>query len=103
MPIGDSITQGVGDTPEIGYRDNLYQYLQNKGINFAFVGPDGEAPYQGFFQRGAHIRDLLTAGEKYLSPDIMNLYQPNVVILHLGTNDQRAAHRPLFFGWRNFV
>jgi len=94
MPIGDSITQGVGDTPEIGYRDNLYQYLQNKGINFAFVGPDGEAPYQGFFQRGAHIRDLLTAGEKYLSPDIMNLYQPNVVILHLGTNDQGLPTGP---------
>ncbi|MBN1542536.1 T9SS type A sorting domain-containing protein [candidate division KSB1 bacterium] len=88
MPVGDSITEGVGDTPEIGYRDNLVQYLQNRGISFTFVGPDGSAPNSGFFRRAMHIEDFLDGGRKVLSPEIMNQYQPNLIILHIGTNNE---------------
>ena len=87
MPIGDSITDGVGSTGA-GYRSQLYDKLQ--GVNFSLVGPNGAAPYNGHFTRGAKIEEFYTGGYGTGVRDIassMNTYQPDIILIHLGTNN----------------
>ncbi len=87
MPIGDSITDGVGSTGA-GYRSLLYDKLQ--GVNFSLVGPNGTAPYNGHFTRGAKIEEFYTGGYGTGIRDIassMNTYQPDIILIHLGTNN----------------
>ncbi|HOH07247.1 MAG TPA: GDSL-type esterase/lipase family protein, partial [bacterium] len=87
MPIGDSITDGVGSTGA-GYRSQLYDKLQ--GVNFSLVGPNGAAPYNGHFTRGAKIEEFYTGGYGTGIRDIassMNTYQPDIILIHLGTNN----------------
>lgn len=85
MPIGDSITAGYRSSTGNGYRGPLYTELINQGDALDFVGsqrsgvmfdPDNE----GYF--GDRIDQIsgLISGE-------LALYQPNVVLLHIGTND----------------
>src|SRR3954468_23529667 len=38
MPLGDSITWGVGSARQSGYRAALYQRLTSAGLNVDFVG-----------------------------------------------------------------
>ncbi|MBD3373980.1 T9SS type A sorting domain-containing protein [candidate division KSB1 bacterium] len=86
MPIGDSITKGVGDDDDYGYRDDLSDLLTQRGISHTFVGPDG-TNYPGFFQGGAEIQEFLRGGVKALTADIINTFQPDLIIVHLGTNN----------------
>src|SRR5262245_50352644 len=51
MPLGDSITYGLGGTPG-GYRDRLYTDLQNAGFSFTFVGSSTENPSRLLSQAG---------------------------------------------------
>jgi len=88
MPVGDSITAGyqnIATNNNNGYRGPLYSELISQGDALDFVGsqrhgvmfdPDNEGYY------GKRIDEVaaLTSGE-------FALYQPNVVLLHLGTND----------------
>ncbi len=88
MAVGDSITAGYQNIPtnsNNGYRGPLYNELISQGDALDFVGsqrhgvmfdPDSEGYY------GKRIDEVvaLTSGE-------FALYQPNVVLLHLGTND----------------
>jgi len=85
MPIGDSITAGYRSSTGNGYRGPLWPELINDGDALDFVGsqrsgvmfdPDNE----GYFgDRIDQIAGLIN-GE-------LALYQPNVVLLHIGTND----------------
>lgn len=87
MPIGDSITEGVGSSGT-GYRSFLYDKLQ--GVNFSLVGPNGAAPYNGHFTRGAKIEEFYTGGYGTGTRDIassMSTYQPDILLIHLGTNN----------------
>jgi lysophospholipase L1-like esterase len=86
MAVGNSITKGVGSTDEYGFRKKLYSGLTNAGIQFQMVGPDGE-PFNAYFKPGADIEDFLPGGEKPISQALMNNYQPNMILLHLGTNN----------------
>ncbi len=85
MPIGDSITAGYRSSTGNGYRGPLYSELISQGDALDFVGsqrsgvmfdPDNEG-YYGY--RIDQIAGLIN-GE-------LALYQPNVVLLHIGTND----------------
>jgi len=85
MPIGDSITAGYRSSTGNGYRGPLYPELINQGDALDFVGsqrsgvmfdPDNEGYYG---DRIDQIAGLIN-GE-------LALYQPNVVLLHIGTND----------------
>lgn len=85
MPIGDSITAGYRSTSDNGYRGPLYTQLKNEGNAVDFVGSQrgGNAfdpDHEGYF--GNRIDQV--AG--LLNPDLAT-YQPNLVTLHLGTND----------------
>ncbi len=55
MPMGDSITYGVGSEGTAGYRELLYTLLKNRGDTFTFVGP-----YSGYA-----TETLTTAGSQY--------------------------------------
>ncbi|MGW1277814.1 FG-GAP-like repeat-containing protein [Streptomyces tsukubensis] len=90
MPLGDSITQGVGSSHGNGYRDYLRSLLQGRAGILDFVGslahgngPDSQHEgHSGFLieQVAADVESWLYAAK------------PNVVTLHLGSNDINRNH-----------
>jgi lysophospholipase L1-like esterase len=85
MPLGDSITRGHGDPAWNGYRYDLQQRLAGVGLNPNFVGPwtdgtMGDNNHAGI--SGARIDQISVA-----IPQLIADYQPEVVLLMLGTND----------------
>lgn len=83
MPLGDSITQGVGSSTGAGYRQRLQELLRARQVDFvgsqhggAVADPDHEG-HSGYMidQLGAGIDGWLTAAK------------PDVVLLHAGIND----------------
>ena len=85
MPLGDSITFGVGSPSGGSYRTDLYRKLTAAGVAVDFVGsqtsgtgadPDNEG------HPGWTIRQLTERIDDWL-----DAYRPDVVLLHNGTND----------------
>ncbi|MFF1478443.1 ricin-type beta-trefoil lectin domain protein [Streptomyces sp. NPDC058301] len=85
MPLGDSITWGVGSASGNGYRGFLWNRLAAEGHALDFVGsgrngtmsdPDNEG------HSGWHI-DQITG----IADSMLARYRPNVVTLEIGTND----------------
>ncbi|MFJ6167176.1 FG-GAP-like repeat-containing protein [Micromonospora orduensis] len=91
MPLGDSITYGANTT--IGaYRGPLYDELRANGTTVDYVGsrrygaiPD--ADNEGYPQW--KIADI--AG---ITDNALTTYKPNVVLLHIGTNDMNENVDP---------
>jgi len=105
MPLGDSNTRGWPVDPEerkhcaIGYRYQLCKSLIDAGYNVQFVGNeedpdilcdddqyplDFQKAHEGHYNKKArwlvdNINNILTAN------------QPNVILLHIGTNDIRST------------
>jgi lysophospholipase L1-like esterase len=87
MPLGDSITYGVGTPNDSGYRHELYDRLATAGLNVDFVGGmtsgigadlDNEGhPGWTIEQVAAKVDDWIAAT------------RPDVILLHIGTNDFR--------------
>ncbi|WP_030948947.1 SGNH/GDSL hydrolase family protein [Streptomyces sp. NRRL S-646] len=85
MPLGDSITWGVGSPSGNSYRDFLGNQLAADGHAVDFVGsgrngtmsdPDNEG------HSGWHINEI--AG---IADSVLARYRPNVITLEIGTND----------------
>ncbi|KAJ7469649.1 lipolytic enzyme, partial [Mycena latifolia] len=85
MPLGASITFGVGSSHGNGYRDDLYNLLAADGNTVNMVGsqkggdffdPDNEG-YPGFV--------ITQVNDKGIAA--MPVYRPNIVTLIVGTND----------------
>ncbi|WP_044974454.1 SGNH/GDSL hydrolase family protein [Ruminococcus sp. HUN007] len=104
LPVGDSITDGYGT--EGSYRKFLYNELTEAGYSIDMTGPnaswgDGEYtdPVSGAFFRydNAHCGYSGYAIEEYpgrngiletlKNGDYVNKYDPDIVILQIGTND----------------
>ena len=99
LPLGDSITQPSGDF--LSYRYPLWQELIDEGYNFDFIGSEdanrnGYVPnypsYQGqSFDRdheghsGWKVDQILDS-----MPGWLATYTPDVVLVHIGTNDMLA-------------
>ncbi|MET9416171.1 FG-GAP-like repeat-containing protein [Streptomyces klenkii] len=82
MPLGDSITRGVGSSTGAGYRADLRNQLTPHAGAVQFVGSvttDG-AQHEG--HSGWQIEDLAENIDGWLS-----VSRPNVVLLNIGTND----------------
>ncbi len=86
MPLGNSITRGVDgpSTDDAGYRNDLSALLIAEGQPFNFVGSlsDGtgfDADHEG--HDGSRADQILSNIATYLGVG------PDVVILHIGTND----------------
>jgi len=108
LPMGNSITWGkkLQQAPTVdgthGYRNLLFDGLGGKDV-VNFVGPYPansqyiaeyfDPPYEGFFRDGAKIADYLSGAAGYnttqmlMEMDLDSL--PEIVILHIGTNDMR--------------
>ncbi|WP_103349936.1 SGNH/GDSL hydrolase family protein [Amycolatopsis sp. CA-128772] len=85
MPLGDSITWGVGSSTGNSYRGDLATQLSSEGHALDFVGtqrngtmsdPDNEGHSGWRIDQIAGIADSVLAQ-----------YRPNVVTLEIGTND----------------
>ncbi|HOW72678.1 MAG TPA: GDSL-type esterase/lipase family protein [Phycisphaerae bacterium] len=85
MPLGDSITVGVGDDNNGGYRGPLYQMLTSTTSVVDFVGSQiggtitdrNHEGHSGW--RADQIRDSV--------PGWLTAARPDIVLLHIGTND----------------
>ena len=97
MPLGDSITQA--NTLFSSYRRPLWFKLNAKGYSVDFVGSTtinrgGSNPYQDFDLNheghwGWHANSIYNRLSGWLSPTI-----PNIVLIHLGTNDLHSGQNP---------
>ncbi|MCU7728659.1 SGNH/GDSL hydrolase family protein [Actinoplanes sp. KI2] len=85
MPLGDSITFGVGSPTTGSYRGVLSRWLAQAGVSVDYVGsmrsgfsadPDNEG------HKGWTIAQLTERVDDWLA-----IYQPDVILLHIGTND----------------
>jgi lysophospholipase L1-like esterase len=85
MPLGDSITAGVGSTTHSGYRTALYNRLTAAGIAVDFVGSQNSGVGPDTANEGHSgwtIAQLAAQADGWLATT-----KPDVVLLHAGTND----------------
>ncbi|MFI2350382.1 NPP1 family protein [Streptomyces sp. NPDC019443] len=90
MPLGDSITYGVGSSTESGYRADLWNMLKAYTDKVAFVGSQdsGRLPdddHEGY--PGRRIDEVAA-----MADCTVKRARPNVVTLHLGTNDMNQNY-----------
>ena len=90
MPLGDSITRGIGSSNMNGYRKPLKTMLDTEtgtyGFSYDFVGSLSDGDFGDTEHEGhaGYSSDQLRAEiDTYLA----NAGNPDIVILHLGTND----------------
>jgi len=92
MPLGDSITAGVGSSTNDGWRYPLQQRLRAANVGFDFVGSqrtgsNGDRDHEG--HGGWTIDQLAARADGWLTS-----YQPQVVLLHAGTNNITMGEDP---------
>lgn len=106
LPLGDSITQGgVRGRKEYTYRWPLFKKLIDADVEFDFIGslqkglhPDAEWPaeYKGIPFDPDHegVYGIKTAAALKRLPEAMKAWSapPDIVLIHLGTNDQKARN-----------
>ncbi|MFD3729242.1 FG-GAP-like repeat-containing protein [Streptomyces sp. NPDC058671] len=89
MPLGDSITLGVGSTTRTGYRPEIAAQLADSAQQVEFVGsqvdPDG-THHEG--HSGWRIDQIQAEIETWLAAA-----KPNVILLHIGTNDMNRDYQ----------
>jgi lysophospholipase L1-like esterase len=105
LPLGDSITNGRGPEPNsmrTGYRQPLWLLLESDRYSIDFIGSDSagyaaipkyDADNAGF--GGYSIKQILNLiktgrdiyGNRITNGPYFNTYTPDIVLLHIGTND----------------
>src|SRR4051794_3333390 len=92
MPLGDSITWGVGSTTTSSYRAALWNRLVNQaGYAVDFVGSQqsGSLPdTDNEGHSGWRIDEIAANVDGWLAT-----YQPDVILLHIGTNDMNQNYQ----------
>ncbi|MEV4136514.1 GDSL-type esterase/lipase family protein [Dactylosporangium sp. NPDC049742] len=92
MPLGDSITWGEGSPTTSSYRAPLYSRLvANAGYNIDFVGSQrsGSLPdTDNEGHSGWRIDQIAASANGWLAT-----YQPDVILLHIGTNDMNQNYQ----------
>ena len=94
MPLGDSITEGLGSTGDVGYRRPLYLGLTSMGYDVDFVGSlthglytDFDRNHEGHYAWYANqIRDNIITW--------LNNNPADIILLHIGTNDITDGQPP---------
>ncbi|HEY0001607.1 MAG TPA: SGNH/GDSL hydrolase family protein [Actinoplanes sp.] len=91
MPLGDSITMGIGSATKSSYRVDLQNRLRRASVSVDFVGsqrngsPAGaDLDHEG--HSGWTIAQIAAQADRWLTT-----YKPNAVLLQIGTNDMRTA------------
>ncbi|GKQ41342.1 ricin-type beta-trefoil lectin domain protein [Streptomyces sp. A012304] len=91
MPLGDSITWGVGSSTGNGYRGPLWNRLAADGHPLDFVGTGRNGPMSdpdNEGHSGYKIHQIAALADASLTR-----YRPNVVTLHIGTNDLNESYQ----------
>lgn len=83
MPLGDSITQGVGSSTGAGYRQPLQEQLVGRRVDFVGSQSGGVAIDPDHEGHSGCMIDQLGAGVD----GWLNTAKPDVVLLHAGIND----------------
>ena len=105
LPLGDSITYGSHGQDTAGYRGPLYQLLTNANYRIDYVGtdggtqgsvirlPDSDHEHEGHSGWGtANIPTVSRMGVYDALPNVFSrILAPNIVLLHIGTNDAEDA------------
>jgi autotransporter-associated beta strand protein len=89
LPLGDSITFGYGGDPNKGgYRTPLYNLLTAAGYNVNFIGTstDNSGEMAQPHHEG-HPGYQISGIGTYLVPWLDAVEYPDVILLHIGTND----------------
>jgi lysophospholipase L1-like esterase len=91
LPLGDSITYGVGSSTGSGYRDRLWAPAAAGGYGLDFVGSEQtgtmpDAQHEG--HRGWTIADVADHADAWIEAS-----RPDVILLHIGTNDEAKPER----------
>ncbi|KAH7024345.1 uncharacterized protein B0I36DRAFT_386954 [Microdochium trichocladiopsis] len=84
QPLGDSITKGNGYPDGNGYRQKLQQMLNNIGTEVEYIGSLASGSMKNNRHEG-HSGQYLASIRTYVQLSIRA--QPNVVLVHAGTND----------------
>ena len=93
MPLGDSITEGYQSSgPGGGYRPALFQLALEDDKSITFVG---SAPLNGpdtvdgvaFPKQNEGVSGRTIAAIAALIPTTISANKPNIILLHIGTND----------------
>ena len=94
MPLGDSITYGDGIVDYGGYRNLLSALLQKDGYLFDFVGSQksGEDVLQDADNEGHPGWRIHNIKEGIDSEGWLETYQPDLILLHIGSNDLRYGN-----------
>jgi len=85
MPLGDSITDGI--TAAGAYRTKLWKNITGNGLSVDFVGSLSGGPSDlGDKNHEGHSGWRIDEISNYID-GWMNTYKPDIVLLHIGTND----------------
>jgi lysophospholipase L1-like esterase len=85
MPMGDSITDGLNGSG--GYRSDLWQLFRADGRYVDFVGSQSAGPTQlGDLNHEGHPGWRIDQIDAQVT-GWLHTYRPDVVLLHIGTND----------------
>jgi lysophospholipase L1-like esterase len=84
MPLGDSITEGVGSSDGLGYRGRLDRLLK---FRHAWVGSQSAAPWRHEGHSGWRIDQVIPYARGWAAT-----YRPSVILVDLGTNDAGRGH-----------
>ena len=97
MTLGDSHTAGVGSTHRAGYRIAFLKAMAEGGIEADMVGGKADGP-EGFDHRHQGYEGATTYEVSAAVHDKMADYQPDLVVLLIGTNDARQpSFSPIAF------
>ena len=94
MPLGDSITYGEGDPKRGGYRTVLSTLLADDGFMIDFVGSQrsGEEVLADADNEGHPGWRISNIREAIESEGWLETYQPDIILLHIGSNDLRYGN-----------
>jgi lysophospholipase L1-like esterase len=91
MPLGDSITWGVGSPSGNSYRGFLWNELAAEGHTLDFVGSGRNGPMSDPDNEGhSGWRIDQIAG---IADSVLAQYRPNVITLEIGTNDLNGNYQ----------
>ncbi|PVH73583.1 carbohydrate esterase family 3 protein [Cadophora sp. DSE1049] len=87
LPLGDSITHGMGSTHGNGYRSSLHTLLQSNGNRVLFIGSQRMGSMTNNRHEGYPGNIIDQIAEK--GADSARS-QPNIILIHAGTNDMNG-------------
>ncbi|MFJ5997494.1 ricin-type beta-trefoil lectin domain protein [Streptomyces sp. NPDC092370] len=91
LPLGDSITWGVGSSTGNGYRGPLWNRLAADGHPLDFVGTERSGSMSDNDNQGHPGYKIHQVAA--LTDASLTRYRPNVVTLHIGTNDLNESYQ----------